>query len=198
MLLLTSVNSLAQNACACIFYNEGAVLSCESGNCSQGRLVNCINQGGTWYNGAGQVPAGMTACDFFLPVTLSDFKGFNSGDRNVITWATESELNNDHFTLEKSSDGVKWDLLHYVKGGGTTSQKREYTVVDNKPSVITYYRLFQFDTDGEQNDLGVISVTRKGEAKVLKIYNLLGQEVNESYGGVKVYLYSDGTYKKGL
>jgi hypothetical protein len=78
MLLLTSVNSLAQNACACIFYNEGAVLSCESGNCSQGRLVNCINQGGTWYNGAGQVPAGMTACDFFLPVTLSDFKGFNS------------------------------------------------------------------------------------------------------------------------
>lgn len=198
MLLLTSVNSLAQNACACIFYNEGAVLSCESGNCSQGRLVSCINQGGTWYNGAGQVPAGMTACDFFLPVTLSDFKGFNSGDRNVITWATESELNNDHFTLEKSSDGLKWDLLLYVKGGGTTSQKREYTVVDTKPSVITYYRLFQFDTDGAQNNLGVISVVRKEKVKVEKIYNLLGQEVNESYEGVKVYLYSDGTYKKGL
>jgi hypothetical protein len=96
-------NITAQNACACIYYDSNGVLvDCVSGNCSQARFTSCVNGGGTWFNGAGQVPAGMTACDVVLPVRLTKFTAFNIGTSNLVSWETASELNNDHYTLEKS------------------------------------------------------------------------------------------------
>jgi hypothetical protein len=95
----------------------------------------------------------------------------------------------------QSINGKGWEILFFVSGGGTSSVKLSYSVVDNNPSTITYYRLTQFDIDGESEILGVTSA-KKEEKKIDKIFNLLGQEVNENTPGVKTILYNDGTYKK--
>lgn len=166
-------------------------------SCSSASGINCsshLNSGytsfvynGCVYNSGGELTS--------LPVRLTKFSAFNLGASNMISWETASELNNDHYTLEKSVNGKHWEILFFVSGGGTSSSRLTYSVVDNNPATITYYRLTQFDIDGESEVLGVVSV-KKEEKKVDKIFNLLGQEVNEDAPGVKIILYNDGTYKK--
>ena len=51
-----------------------------------------------------------------LPVELSFFGGEIIGDENVIQWRTESEKDNDYFTVERSSDGENWSAFEIVNG----------------------------------------------------------------------------------
>jgi hypothetical protein len=197
ILLIVSTITSAQNACACIFYEEGVLVDCQSGNCSQGRYTNCINQGGVWYNGSGQVPAGMTACDVVLPIRLSIFTGFNVGCENIITWSTESEQNNDFFTLEHSSDGKNWRDIVYVPGAGNSSSSLSYEYQHKGyTNEINYYRLRQTDYDGTTEIFNIISIDNRNNKYLVKMINIMGQEVDDNYTGIVIYQYSDGTFEK--
>ncbi|MEX0966039.1 MAG: T9SS type A sorting domain-containing protein [Bacteroidia bacterium] len=84
-----------------------------------------------------------------LPVDLLtyDVKPLNSNV--VVAWATASELNNDYFTLERSSDGHTFSHLTTVKGAGTSQQTKKYAFLDKSPLPGTsYYQLRQTGFDG--------------------------------------------------
>src|SRR5205807_1298663 len=44
-----------------------------------------------------------------LPIKLLNFNAKSENDKINLTWTTESEINNDHFSIEKSSDGKAFD-----------------------------------------------------------------------------------------
>jgi hypothetical protein len=69
----------------------------------------------------------------------------------VLDWTTASEVNNSYFEVERSEDGVKWEVIGFVEGSGTSYEKREYSFVDVNPYDLTFYRLLQIDKDGKQN-----------------------------------------------
>ncbi len=85
-----------------------------------------------------------------LPVTFSAFHAEDLGDGGVsIQWATSSELNNDFFTIERSSDGIKWSEMGRLKGAGTTTRVQTYNWIDEMPlRGNAYYRIKQTDFDG--------------------------------------------------
>ena len=89
-------------------------------------------------------------CSVATPVELTTFdveKHLNS--QSMLTWATSSELNNDRFEVERSTDGLNFGMIGEVQGNGTTSIAQEYSFTDSKPAVGTnYYRLRQVDFDG--------------------------------------------------
>ncbi len=96
----------------------------------------------------------------FAPVELSSFNGINQGSTNKLFWSTNSEINNDYFTVERSVDGINWEVVDYVDGSGTTSQARYYELRDPNPFFpLTYYRLSQTDFDGTREFFDVISVS---------------------------------------
>ena len=66
--------------------------------------------------------------------------------------------------------------------------------------VINYYRLSQTDVDGSTEMFGkLISIdNRELTVELLKIVNLLGQEIDESTRGVQIHVYSDGTTMKTI
>jgi len=94
-----------------------------------------------------------------LPVEYKSFEIGCSGEAAEVSWSTETERDNDYFTIEKSCNGVDFSLLATVKGSGTSEIPHSYAVSDPAPCAgITYYRLNQTDINGNLKILAVNSV----------------------------------------
>ncbi|MGE0562578.1 MAG: T9SS type A sorting domain-containing protein [Flavobacteriales bacterium] len=86
-----------------------------------------------------------------LPVELMYFDVKCIDNKFVeISWETATEVNNDYFTLEKSIDGLHYEVSQIVNGAGNSNQINHYSVVDYSPNYqeATYYRLKQTDYNG--------------------------------------------------
>lgn len=86
-----------------------------------------------------------------LPVELSEFTAEYQANEHVVDlfWKTESERINDRWEVEKSIDGINYEIINVVKGSGTTNNESQYYTIDERPNVgVNYYRLNQWDTDG--------------------------------------------------
>ena len=95
-----------------------------------------------------------------LPVEISSFRPVRkrSGSPIVITWVTQSEVNNAGFNIKRSDtkDG-KFKTINSVviPGAGTTTKQRVYTYTDTtvKPKVIYYYQIESISVDGTRRIL---------------------------------------------
>jgi hypothetical protein len=97
--------------------------------------------------------------DDALPVELISFTG-NCADGVIdVTWTTESEFNSAYFDLEKSRDGVTWEVINTQDAAGESTETLVYNYRDvNANSGNNYYRLTQVDIDGTQKTYDVINV----------------------------------------
>ncbi|AEA42545.1 T9SS type A sorting domain-containing protein [Fluviicola taffensis] len=85
-----------------------------------------------------------------LPVELLTFAAHCEDEQAVLRWSTESEFQNDFFTIESSFDATDWNTIATVAGTGTTTMLTNYTWTDHSnPRKEMYYRLSQTDYDGE-------------------------------------------------
>lgn len=92
------------------------------------------------------------------PVTLLDFYGHRSGEVIKLFWEVANEVNNDYFLIERSSDGINFEVIGRVEGRGTTNEFGSYTFTDPSAlSGVSYYRLAQVDYDGKVNNSPVIT-----------------------------------------
>ncbi|SEI38135.1 Por secretion system C-terminal sorting domain-containing protein [Dyadobacter sp. SG02] len=85
---------------------------------------------------------------YAFPVKLIYFNGKPAGASNELNWATSEETNNSHFEVQKSPDGIHFQLMDRVAGAGTVYAKKTYQTMDGSPYPHTYYRLKQVDYDG--------------------------------------------------
>jgi hypothetical protein len=86
-----------------------------------------------------------------LPVTLTSFQAKRVNQQIQLNWATASEMDNDYFTIEQSTDGVTFQIVgKQVKGAGNSMVALTYSqeVYDANPTKAQYFRLKQTDTDG--------------------------------------------------
>lgn len=85
-----------------------------------------------------------------LPIKLITFNALHNNNKVDISWSTASEINNDFFTIERSSDMTNWEIIGKVDGAGNSNQFLQYEYVDYNPmSGVSYYRLKQTDFDGQ-------------------------------------------------
>jgi len=90
------------------------------------------------------------ADDASLPVELTSFTA-SAGDGQVtLKWTTASEINNEAFILERSTDNENFNLLAEIKGQGSTSNETKYSFTDNAVfnGFTYYYRLADRDING--------------------------------------------------
>ncbi|MFM2207245.1 MAG: hypothetical protein RL213_1220 [Bacteroidota bacterium] len=87
-----------------------------------------------------------------LPVELIAFSGLRTENKNVrLDWTTATEINNDHFDVERSTDGKEYVPIGTVAGAGNCSYSRSYRFTDINPSdVESFYRLRQVDFNGTE------------------------------------------------
>jgi hypothetical protein len=104
-----------------------------------------------------------------LPVSLTNFNAVPDNDNVVANWTTASEMGNDYFTLERSSDGVHFEKAGEIDGAGNSHAVLNYTYTDREPYEGTsYYRLKQTDFDHKETYSRIVTV--KVTASKFKIY----------------------------
>ena len=85
-----------------------------------------------------------------LPVELVRFVAESTAPGTVeLQWTTASERDNDHFTVQRSTNTTDWTDIARVQAVGNSTTPHAYLEVDAAaPMGWCYYRLVQTDTDG--------------------------------------------------
>lgn len=113
--------------------------------------------------------------DQSLPVTLTSFNANQENSKVVLRWATESEIDNQGFILERrETNKTEWikiaDFNSHpeLKGQGTVSFRTEYRFIDHfvKVGVSYEYRLSDMDINGRISYLKTISIVFKKQGGV--------------------------------
>ncbi|MBP6025592.1 T9SS type A sorting domain-containing protein [Ferruginibacter sp.] len=104
-------------------------------------------QKGIYFKGFDYVPAST------MPVKYSAFDAVVVNQSVVLNWITEQEINNNHFEVERSFDGVSFTTTAMVLDGFENGSKKNYQFKDNdavlQTKAVVYYRLKQVDNDGK-------------------------------------------------
>jgi len=100
-------------------------------------------------------------------IHLVVFTATPNGDNVDVEWTTGSEVDNDFFTVERSKDGVDWQVVEIVQGNGSTSTIFMYGIKDHNPLPGTsYYRLEQTDFNGQSTYSPIVEVVRQGTTQI--------------------------------
>lgn len=92
-----------------------------------------------------------------LPIKLVDITASILGSDVVVKWQTSTELNTNHFIIQRSNDGINFTDLSSVKAIGIGSNN--YQFKDLSPvNGTNYYRLKSIDKDGSYTYSKIISV----------------------------------------
>lgn len=106
-----------------------------------------------------------------LPISLVDFKATAVDKKVRLNWITQTEINNDYFTIERSADGLMWEAIEEVKGAGNAVQTQYYNAWDNMPYEGTsYYRLKQTDFDGTYSYSPIRAVSIDGLGQGISMF----------------------------
>jgi hypothetical protein len=145
----------------------------------------------------GSFDADMTITFGTLPIELLSFAGYvNSDGFNLLEWVTATELNNNYFTIERSTDGIEWVECSTITAAGNSTSPLRYTYRDYNYNVDAdnYYRLSQTDFNGHREYFSIIVIENSITPKtIIKTTNMLGQELPLNFEGLRIVYYSDGT-----
>ena len=95
-----------------------------------------------------------------LPTELIYFRGEAIKNGNLLTWATESELNNDYFEVEYSIDGINFSSINQIDGSGNSFVRKYYEFTHYRLlNSVNYYRLKQMDYSGVFEYSEIINIT---------------------------------------
>jgi hypothetical protein len=137
---------------------------------------------GTTANGVAAVVDGFrvaTTWSMTIPVELVSFTAKKSGNANKLAWQTASELNNNYFDIQRSTDGATFQTIGQVKGAGNSNSLINYDFTDETPSTGTnYYRLQQVDVNGKTTNSKTVAVNATGKGSVKVFPTLATDKLN--------------------
>jgi hypothetical protein len=137
-----------------------------------GYIANCTQPG---------IGFVLTGEDISLPIELLYFTALSNKKTVDILWASGSEFNCAGFSIERSTDAYNWVDLGFIEGAGNSQQVIKYQFEDENPiHGVNYYRLIQYDIDGDFEILQTIAIMWDKEIQngPFRTYNFLGQKVN--------------------
>lgn len=106
-----------------------------------------------------------------LPVELIQFDATQNNNSVVMNWSTATEINNDHFDVERSADGYHFESIGTIAGAGNSVLTNYYNFVDLYPNQgANYYRLKQVDFDGTSVYSYVIAVEIGNSSSIISIF----------------------------
>lgn len=148
--------------------------SISAGTITGAGSVSCSTEGDcpgiTTQNPCSPAGSGLCAETGVLPIKLTSFSLSPTDATVELNWQTESELNFDYFSVERSLTGIEFTEIAKIAGHGTTNDPHAYQFEDSSPfSGKSYYRLTAVDFDGYRESFEVLSVIRDG-GKSARVY----------------------------
>ena len=133
-----------------------------------------------------------------LPVELVKFEGRLLENIAQLNWQTGSEISNDYFTIERSTDGISFEKIGQINGSENQSTVQNYRFEDTELSYgLNYYRLSQTDLDGTTEVFEKVITVEYFEKETIKLFPnpLSGSEIRLLYqstqtGAFQVEIYN--------
>ncbi len=153
-------------------YNYGSNPSCTTIGVSD---IGCSSYDlNFWGNGVTSATTNCATTSSPLPIELSHFTAHRVDNRVEFEWVTETEKNNDYFSIERSISGEEWNSVHAEPGAGNSNDLKRYNHVDYEaPAKDHYYRLKQTDFDGTFSYSPIVFVG--SEMEDLRLYPVPAQ-----------------------
>ena len=152
-----------------------------------------------------------------LPIELTSFDVICNGSNRQGNFTTMSESNVSHFIVQSSEDMMFWNDVKTIIAVGNSNMQNYYSWNDNEyySSSMSYYRLVEYDNDGIIiyhdakslicNTLSNVEIypnpsvegeylSIKGKYESIKIYDIIGKEINCLIDNNKIYGLSSGIY----
>lgn len=176
-------------------YAGGTINDCEiSVNCATVQAINYLNynsQSKTFFDNLGGTPGWPDVCkDLTLPVELISY----TCNKKEIRWSTASEINSDYFTIHYSENGIEFTPIANINAQGNSTEIVNYSYPITSKG---YYKLTQTDYDGTTEEFDIKSCgSIIDKIKLIARYDLLGQSIQDSYRGIVIEIYSDGSTKR--
>lgn len=150
--------------CACVgTYSAACYFGCATGNGEM--TLTALVPGNTYIIAVDGFAGDQCTWDFIaegiiLPVDLITLRATRHNGKNVVYWKTASERNCRNFVIERSLDGENWEDVGSIDGHGTTTESYEYYFHDEDriDASLVYYRLRQYDYDGEYEYQGPVAL----------------------------------------
>lgn len=133
------------------------------------------------YNNTGE--AFIQQAEATLPVILVDFFISNSEKIVNLKWKTQQENNNESYIVERSTDGIVWNMIAEIKAIVYSNMPQYYSYTDESPVTgINYYRIRILDRDGNYG------ITRVKAARISAIGNKAGIYPNPAISTATVFV----------
>ncbi len=124
--------------------------------------ANHVDEFSTWTAGSTDKP---------LPIVLLSWEARPVDNTVELNWITAAEINNNYFTVERSSNGIDFETISTLAGAGTSSRTNYYKTIDDSPVTgLVYYRLKQTDYNGEFEYSKIVSIYQKAYDQDIVIY----------------------------
>jgi hypothetical protein len=106
-----------------------------------------------------------------LPVTGVNLSAALNGNDVELKWKTSSEINSKHFEIERSADGINFELIATKQAAGNSISELQYAHKDlSMRERIFYYRLRLVDVDGRFTYSNTAVVRKAGGIKGIKTF----------------------------
>jgi hypothetical protein len=83
-----------------------------------------------------------------LPVHFLLFNTNCKGEKTLLTWRTAQEVNSERYDIEKSVDGLNWQVIGSVRASNNGAGQANYSFTDDHPGASTFYRVAERDISG--------------------------------------------------
>jgi hypothetical protein len=159
-------NSVFNGNLICV---NGAVSTLSTGVQINGRLLTTNGA----FNTTAITATYQSPC-FAMPLNWLYFNGQAIQDQVALLWGTSNEVNNKYFLIEKSVDGLSFEIFaQVIASNENRNVKKEYEYIDQHPFQTNYYKISQTDIDGQTNIYKTIKVNSKKQDLVIT-HNVLG------------------------
>lgn len=128
------------------------------------------------------IPGSSNATDFSvffpssvsLPLLLTSFDGYYNNGKNELNWTTETEVETDHFIVERSTDGSKYVEVGNIPARGLTNTLTNYyqftdALLNAQNVNRVYYRLKMVDKDGAYKYSKSVTITRPAGSSSVQV-----------------------------
>jgi Secretion system C-terminal sorting domain len=86
-----------------------------------------------------------------LPVEFTFINVACDDNAAIISWQTATEINTNHFEVQRSLNGRDWTTIASQRAAGQSSTLQDYSYTDRAPvSAKVFYRILSVDTDGQK------------------------------------------------
>ena len=120
-----------------------------------------------------------------LPLELLSFDAHTTGGSNTLDWTTSQEDNTHEFIIQRSEDGISYQVIGTVAALGSLAGNNDHQFTDKLPAATSYYRLKMTDLDGAFTYSAVKKLSSAAAVSISCYPNPVIDFVNVRFNGTK-------------